>query len=115
MSKRMSERVPDARAMEKYMRGYSDAQGQEDFESATQGSAGTVSQERAGYMTPDQGPFMCGNCVHFSEPSSCNLVAGEVEAEGVCDLFEPSGGQDVATAEQMEGPAGGSEVPVQGL
>jgi len=41
----------------------------------------------------------CGKCVHYEMPgrnrSTCTQVAGEVQATGLCDIFEPSmDGQD---------------------
>lgn len=45
----------------------------------------------AGYKTPDMGPFNCGHCVHYEAngPNTCAIVAGEVEEEGVCNVFTP--------------------------
>lgn len=34
----------------------------------------------------------CGACVHFQPPSACELVAGQIDANATCDLFEPAGG-----------------------
>lgn len=31
----------------------------------------------------------CALCVHFDERGGCELVAGKIDADGVCDLFEP--------------------------
>src|SRR6266850_7762166 len=39
------------------------------------------------YMQPDQGPFKCGNCSHFQDPNSCEIVSGNIEPEGCCNLF----------------------------
>lgn len=41
------------------------------------------------YMGPEHGPFKCAHCEYFSAPHSCKLVAGSVDAEGCCSLYEP--------------------------
>lgn len=43
------------------------------------------------YLTSDQGPFQCGSCSNFLEPSSCSKVTGNIDPEGVCKLFTPLG------------------------
>lgn len=47
---------------------------------------GMVDPTLAKYMGPD---MRCGSCKHFQEPSTCDLLSGPVEADGVCMLFEP--------------------------
>jgi hypothetical protein len=52
----------------------------------------------AGYAGSEDGPFECGNCVHFDGQSKCDNpqvisdpeVNGQVEAEGCCNLFSPA-------------------------
>lgn len=45
------------------------------------------------YMTPDMGPFACSNCEHFGEDgASCNIVAGPIDPQGICNLFTPPQG-----------------------
>lgn len=48
-----------------------------------------VDQNTAGYQGPDQGPFMCANCVFYEAngPESCALVAGKINHMGCCNLF----------------------------
>ena len=54
------------------------------------GNGGRVSQESARYFGPD---YRCGGCVHFMEGAGgqgeCEIVAGPIEPEGVCSLFDP--------------------------
>lgn len=50
-----------------------------------------TTQQIAGYMGPENGPFECGNCTHFQGPSSCDLVAGKIDEDGCCNLFTPGG------------------------
>ncbi len=52
-----------------------------------------VDQKTAVYMGPELGPFSCGGCIHFEDPSSCNIVSGVVEADGCCNLYESAGNQ----------------------
>lgn len=43
---------------------------------------------RVSYMGEEQGPFQCGHCVFFLEPSGCDKVAGVIERYGCCNLYE---------------------------
>jgi hypothetical protein len=59
-----------------------------------------IGTAQAGYATPENGPFECGNCVHFDGKSACDNpqvqqdpeVQGQVDPEGCCNLFRPAGG-----------------------
>jgi len=46
---------------------------------------GQVSPEVARYLGPDA---ICQNCIHFLEPNTCEIVAGQIEPNGRCSLFE---------------------------
>lgn len=61
----------------------------------------------AGYKTPDIGPFICGNCYHFDGESSCQIVSGQIDPEGVCNLFTPhkGGADETAVPPEAEGAA----------
>lgn len=72
-----------------------------------------IGTEESGYATPDQGPFMCGNCVHYKPVNgthgTCDhpeviedaeagdipkgredgMAAATVAYEGCCDFFRP--------------------------
>jgi hypothetical protein len=52
--------------------------------------------ETAGYQGPENGPFMCGNCVYFGAngPNTCHFVAGKIDQMGCCNLFESAGAAD---------------------
>jgi hypothetical protein len=67
-----------------------------------------VSPETSGYMGPDKGPFECGNCVHFMAPGSCQIVAGDIEEDGCCNLFNPSGKESGEQEPGDESEPGGS-------
>lgn len=52
-----------------------------------------TTQEISGYLGPESGPFACGNCIHFEDPGSCGLVAGAIDPQGCCNLFESGNDQ----------------------
>lgn len=39
------------------------------------------------YMGPSEAPFKCGHCEYFEAPSSCEKVAGKIDANGCCNLY----------------------------
>ncbi len=54
-----------------------------------------VDQQKANYLGPKDGPFECGNCSFWQDPSECQIVSGTIDPKGVCQLFTPlSGGSD---------------------
>jgi hypothetical protein len=57
-------------------------------------SSGQTTQQISGYMGPESGPFECEHCIHFQAPGSCEIVAGDIDPEGCCNLFEPQQGKD---------------------
>jgi hypothetical protein len=72
-----------------------------------------IGSAQSGYATPDNGPFECGNCIHFDGTNKCDNpqvvsdpeVNGQVEAEGCCNLFSPAeheGGEDESGEEEGE-------------
>jgi hypothetical protein len=75
-----------------------------------QDDAAGIGSALSGYATPDNGPFECGNCVHFQAPNTCDNpqvvsdpeVGGQVEAEGCCNLFRPGGGEAAGGEEDQE-------------
>ena len=79
---------------------------------------GQTSQQIAGYMGPERGPFECEHCIHFGEPNSCDIVSGHIEPEVCCNLFEPDpnrrpkGDDDEDEDDQQEAPEepGGADV-----
>ena len=52
---------------------------------------GTVSPESARYFGPEG---RCMNCIHFMEPGSCEIVAGQIDPQGICSLFTQDSGED---------------------
>ena len=65
------------------------------------------------YRSPDQGPFKCGNCNFFLEEGACQIVAGQIDPEGLCNNFtalDLGGGPEVPTE-----PGVSAEVPPEGL
>lgn len=55
---------------------------------ASKYDAQKVSQPTSGYMGPEAGPFACGHCVHFTQPGSCEIVQGDIDPGGCCNLYE---------------------------
>lgn len=52
--------------------------------------AGKVPMGEAGYQqaqTPEQS---CASCVHFDGMASCDVVAGQIDPNGVSTLWEPA-------------------------
>lgn len=74
---------------------------------------GKATMEVAGYKGPEMGPFNCGSCEFWREDGSCILVAGPIQAEGLCNLFTPqsAGAQDMEMEMPMEG-EGAEEAPL---
>ena len=50
-----------------------------------------LSKAEAGYV--DNAPC-CGACAMFSPPSGCTLVKGKIDADAVCEHFEPATEED---------------------
>jgi hypothetical protein len=48
---------------------------------------GVVDQLTAGYLGPEHGPFTCSNCVYFQDGGACQIVAGQIDPNGCCNLF----------------------------
>jgi len=48
---------------------------------------GSVSPELAHYVGPERMDQACQNCIHFTEPNSCEIVAGAIDPAGTCNLF----------------------------
>lgn len=48
----------------------------------------------------------CGDCIHFQQPNGCELVAGNIDPQATCDLFEPARGSDVLPPEPVGAPPG---------
>jgi hypothetical protein len=36
---------------------------------------------------PEHGPFTCSNCVYFQDGGACQIVAGQIDPNGCCNLF----------------------------
>lgn len=76
-----------------------------------------VRPETARYLSSDEGPFLCARCHHYLG-DSCEIVAGPIDPEGVCCLFE-SGGQDVQPQDEGDVPTDEPDdqagAPPQGL
>jgi hypothetical protein len=49
-------------------------------------AGGLVSPEAARYFGPES---RCAGCIHFMDPGTCEIVAGPIDPQGVCVLFEP--------------------------
>ncbi len=40
------------------------------------------------YMGPEEGPFLCAHCEYFKGPNGCKKVAGHIDPNGCCNLYE---------------------------
>jgi len=68
-------------------------------------SPGSIDPSIAGYMGPEYGPFQCQHCVHFLQPNACQVVAGDIDPEGCCNIFTPSSDNEQAEPQgQPESP-----------
>lgn len=77
-----------------------------------------VPQPIALYRGPDQGPFQCSNCDYYNDDKSCTIVDGEIDPEGICNVFTPisasaddQGEPDEGTTPEEASPDEGSEAP----
>jgi len=43
----------------------------------------------------------CQGCVHFLQPSQCHIVSGEIDPDGVCNLFS-AGEEEPETEEAVD-------------
>lgn len=52
-------------------------------------AGGSLDPMIAGYKGPEQGPFTCGNCVHFGAHGdrTCAIVSGDIDEMGICNNF----------------------------
>jgi hypothetical protein len=48
---------------------------------------GRVPKRVAHYQYHPNGPQHCGACVHFRPPGRCEIVAGQISADGWCRYF----------------------------
>lgn len=51
-----------------------------------------IPQVNAGYQGPENGPFICANCIFFDN-GSCEVVDGAVDHLGCCNNFTSMAGQ----------------------
>lgn len=65
----------------------STSEGDTDQDYAGKQGGALVDPSIAGYEGPDQGPFMCANCVHFQGDGTCEIVSGSIDHMGCCNLF----------------------------
>lgn len=54
-----------------------------------------VSPETARYLGPEA---VCATCVHFIDPSSCEVVSGDIDPQGRCCLYEADADTDTDEA-----------------
>jgi hypothetical protein len=51
-------------------------------------TADKISQADAQYQPTPKGMFSCGVCTFFIKPDACKVVAGAVNPNGWCKLFD---------------------------
>jgi hypothetical protein len=54
-------------------------------------AATKVTQVMAAYQISPKGEAKCGTCGHFQEPSSCELVDGQISSNGWCKFYAKKG------------------------
>lgn len=64
--------------------------------------SGMVPPQNAGYMGPENGPFVCHRCEYFNEPNSCEVVSGNIDPNGCCNNFTPDRDGDADEADTGE-------------
>lgn len=57
-------------------------------------SMGKLHKAMVIYMGSEHGPFQCDHCVHFPGDGSCDIVDGDIDHAGKCNLFESKGAGD---------------------
>lgn len=72
---------------------------------------GKQAQRDVNYRPAQRGDGACGACTYFMPPNECQIVAGRISPDGVCDLFEPEQGGPAPGGPMPGGPAGGGEAP----
>lgn len=48
---------------------------------------GKIPKNQARYQTGSNGDRQCAVCTHFTAPSSCDIVEGDVSPQGWCQFF----------------------------
>lgn len=73
-------------------------------EESAEGQGGSLDQSVAGYKGPEQGPFKCANCIHYgvSGPGTCEIVSGQIDEEGLCNVFTSNSGGSQEMPMQMD-------------
>lgn len=56
------------------------------------GSGQRYSKDEANYRDAGSSSTNCGECKHFQQAGSCELVSGSIDEQHVSDYFEPYGG-----------------------
>lgn len=69
---------------------------------------GKQAQRDVNYRPAQRGEGACGACSYFMPPNQCQIVAGRISPDGVCDLFQP---EQAGPPAMPGGPAGGGEAP----
>lgn len=60
------------------------------------------------YMDSDLGPFICSNCSNFRQPNTCQMVEGEIDPQGCCNIFAPGVGSGGAASMEEVPPQEGT-------
>jgi len=63
-------------------------------------SADKVGQDVVHYLGSESGPFECQSCVFFQGPNGCSIVDGDIDPQGVCNLFTSASGDQEAPPDE---------------
>lgn len=55
------------------------------------GSGQRYSKDEANYRPAGSSGTNCGQCKHFNQAGSCEIVSGQIQPDHVSDYFEPQG------------------------
>lgn len=58
-------------------------------------------------MGPEQGPFECERCLHWQDPNACQIVSGDIDPHGCCNLFAKNPSSSEENEDETQGPAEG--------
>lgn len=67
-----------------------------------EGMGTKVSQLAVVYMDGEKGPFECSHCCYFQPEASCQIVEGDIDPNGCCNLYCPPNHDESAEPDAEE-------------